>query len=129
MSSATTGPDGEAVPGAPHAVTIRTPDARLIWYTAPGSRSGAAIAGLGVLEGWHGYLVRDDYAGWHQFDAQLAGARQCAAHLIRHCTGVLELRPQWQAWAGQVRDILREAAAAIHAALAGKPWLPVPVTA
>jgi transposase len=113
-----TGPDGEAEPGAPHAVTIRTPDARLIWYAALGSRSGAAIAGLGVLEGWHGYLVRDDYAGWHQFDAQLAGVQQCCAHLIRHCKGVLELHPQWQAWAGQVRDILREAAAAVQAARA-----------
>lgn len=110
------GPDGEAVPGAPHAVTIRTPDARLIWYAALGSRSGAAIKGLGVLDGWHGYLVRDDYAGWHQFDTELAGVQQCAAHLIRHCKGVLELHPQWQAWAGQVRDILREAAAAVQAA-------------
>jgi transposase len=107
---------GETVPGAPHAVTLRTPDARLIWYAAMGSRSGPAIAGLGVLEGWHGYLVRDDYAAWHQFDAQLAGVQQCAAHLIRHCKGVLELHPQWQAWAGQVRDILREAAAAVQAA-------------
>ena len=111
-----TGPDGAVVPGAPHAVTIRTPDARLIWYAAMGSRSSAAIAGLGVLEGWHGYLVRDDYAGWHQFDAQLAGVQQCAAHLIRHCKGVLELHPQWQAWAGQVRDILREATAAVETA-------------
>jgi hypothetical protein len=107
---------GETEPGAPHAVTIRTPDARLIWYAALGSRSGPAIKGLGVLEGWHGYLVRDDYAAWHQFDAQLAGARQCCAHLIRHCKGVLELHPQWQARAGQVRDILREAAAAVEAA-------------
>ena len=71
---------GETVPGAPHAVTLRTPDARLIWYAAMGSRSGPAIAGLGVLDGWHGYLVRDDYAAWHQFDAQLAGVQQCAAH-------------------------------------------------
>jgi transposase len=70
---------GETVPGAPHAVTLRTPDARLIWYAAMGSRSGPAIAGLGVLDGWHGYLVRDDYAAWHQFDAQLAGVQQCAA--------------------------------------------------
>jgi hypothetical protein len=38
------------------------------------------------------------------------------SHLIRHCKGVLELHPQWQAWAGQVRDILREAAAAVEAA-------------
>lgn len=107
---------GATVPGAPHAVTLRTPDARLIWYAAMGSRSGPAIAGLGVLDGWHGFLVRDDYAAWHQFDAQLAGVQQCAAHLIRHCKGVLELHPQWQAWAGQVRDILREAATAVEAA-------------
>jgi len=116
VSSKDTGEHGETEPGAPHAVTIRTPDARLIWYAALGSRSGPAIKGLGVLDGWHGYLVRDDYAGWHQFDAQLAGVQQCCAHLIRHCKGVLELHPQWQAWAGQVRDILREAAAAVEAA-------------
>jgi hypothetical protein len=49
---------GKPAEGAPHAVTIRTPDARLIWYAAMRSRSGASIAGPGVMEGWHGYLVR-----------------------------------------------------------------------
>lgn len=111
-----TGPDGGEAEGAPHAVTIRTPDARLIWYAAMRSRSSASIAGLGVLDGWRGYLVRDDYAAWNQFDAQLAGVQQCCAHLIRYCTGVLELHPQWQAWAGKVRGILREAAAAVQTA-------------
>jgi transposase len=111
-----TGPDGKPAEGAPHAVTIRTPDARLIWYAAMRSRSSASIAGLGVLDGWHGYLVRDDYAAWNQFDAQLAGVQQCCAHLVRYCTGVLELHPQWQSWAGKVRAILREAAAAVEAA-------------
>ena len=53
-------------------MTIRTPDERLIWYAAASSRSGTR-SGPGVLEGWRGYLVRDDYAGWHQFDAGLAG--------------------------------------------------------
>jgi transposase len=84
---------GEPVPGSPHAVTVRTPDARLVWYAPISSRSKTAIAGLGVMAGYAGYLVRDDYAGWHQFDAQLAGVGQCAAHLIRHCKGVLELHP------------------------------------
>jgi hypothetical protein len=111
------GPNARQAKGAPHAVTIRTPDARLIWYAAMRSRSSASIAGLGVLDGWHGYLVRDDYAAWNQFDAQLAGVQQCCAHLVRYCTGVLELHPQWQAWAGKVRSILREAAAAVQAAL------------
>jgi transposase len=109
---------GEPVAGSPHAVTVRTPDARLVWYAPIGSRSKAALAGLGVLEGYTGYLVRDDYAGWYQFDAQLAGVQQCVAHLIRHAKGVLELHPTQQQWAGQVITVLREAAAAVTAAKA-----------
>ncbi|MCA1694008.1 MAG: IS66 family transposase [Actinobacteria bacterium] len=108
---------GQPVPGSPHAVTVRTPDARLVWYAAMGSRSKTAIAGLGVLDGYTGYLVRDDYAGWHQFDAQLAGVGQCAAHLIRHAKGVLELHPTQQNWAGEVITVLREAATAVTDAI------------
>jgi transposase len=104
---------GEPVPGSPHAVTVRTPDARLVWYAPIGSRSKTSIAALGVMEGYAGYLVRDDYAGWYQFDAQLAGVGQCAAHLIRHAKGVLELHPTQQHWAADVITVLREAAAAV----------------
>jgi hypothetical protein len=114
-----TDPDtGGQVPGAPHAVTLRTPDARLVWYAALTSRSKTAIAALGVLDGWGGFLVRDDYAGWHQFDDHLAGVQQCCAHLIRHCKGVWELHRDWQRWAGQVITVLREAARAVDAARA-----------
>jgi transposase len=35
------------------------------------SRTSDSIADLDVLDNWHGYLVRDDYAGWHQFDPHL----------------------------------------------------------
>jgi hypothetical protein len=108
---------GQPVPGSPHAVTVRTPDARLVWYAPIGSRSKTSIAGLGVLQGYAGYLVRDDYAGWYQFDTQLAGVQQCAAHLIRHAKGVLELHPTQQQWAGQVIGVLREAAAAVAEAI------------
>ncbi len=111
---------GTPVPGSPHAVTVRTPDARLVWYAPIGSRSKIAIADLGVLDGYTGYLVRDDYAGWHQFDAQLAGVGQCAAHLIRHAKGVLELHPTQQQWAGEVITVLREAAAAVTDAKANE---------
>ncbi len=104
---------GEPVAGSPHAVTVRTPDARLVWYAPIGSRSKTALAGLGVLQDYAGYLVRDDYAGYYQFDAHLAGVQQCAAHLIRHCKGVLELHPTHQKWAGEVITVLREAAAAV----------------
>ncbi|MGH3821509.1 MAG: IS66 family transposase [Pseudonocardiaceae bacterium] len=104
---------GQPVPGSPHAVTVRTPDARLVYYAAMGSRSKTDIAGLGVLQGYTGYLVRDDYTAWHQFDTQLAGVQQCVAHLIRHAKGVLELHPTQQNWAGEVITVLREAAAAV----------------
>ena len=113
-----TGQQGEVVPGAPHVVTLRTPDARLVWLTVIGSRSKTAIKDLGVLDGYTGYLVRDDYAGWHQFDAKLAGVQQCVAHLFRHLHGVLDLHKDWQAWAEKVRQVLGEAGAAVERAKA-----------
>jgi hypothetical protein len=109
--------------GSPHAVTVRTPDARLVWYAPIGSRSKTALAALGVLEGYCGYLLRDDYAGYYQFDAQLTGVQQCAAHMIRHCTGVLELHPTQQNWAGKVITVLREAAAVTDATTAERTEL------
>ena len=109
---------GEQVVGAPHAVTLRTPDARLIWYAGMTSRSKASIADLDVLEDYHGYLVRDDCAGWHQFDPHLAGVQQCAAHIIRHCKAVLELHPDWQKWAAHVITVLRKTAEAVDEACA-----------
>ena len=69
---------GEPVPGSPHAVTVRTPDARLVWYAPIGSRSKTALVGLGVLAGYAGYLVRDDYAGWHQFEC---ATRRCCCRM------------------------------------------------
>lgn len=102
---------GEPVPGAPHAVTLRTPDARLAYSTGMVSHSKTSIASFGVLDDWHGYLMRDDYAGWHQFDPPPAAVQQCAAHIIRHCKGALELHPQWQQWAAQAITVLRAASA------------------
>jgi hypothetical protein len=67
-------PGGEPADGSPHVVTIRTPDARLVWYKAIAARTAKKIAQLGVFTAWYGILVRDDYAGWHRFDAQLAGS-------------------------------------------------------
>jgi transposase IS66 family protein/transposase IS66-like protein len=104
---------GEPVPGSEHVITVRTPDERLVLLAAASSRSSAAIRAVGVLDGWGGYLVRDDYAGWHQFDDDLAGVGQCGAHLIRHLQGVWDLHPTWQDWAAQVQQILRQASQAV----------------
>jgi hypothetical protein len=45
-------------------VTFRTPDERLIWLAAIGSRSKDDLAGLGVLAGWRGIFVREVKAAY-----------------------------------------------------------------
>lgn len=108
-----TGADGTPLPGSPHMITVRSAGPGLVCYTPVHARSAEAIAALGVMDGYTGVLVRDDYAGWHQFDGQLAGVGQCGAHLIRHPQDVWELHPDWQKWARIVQDILREAHTAV----------------
>jgi hypothetical protein len=110
--------DGTPAAGSPHVVTVRTPDERLVWYAAAPSRSSEAIKNLSIMDGYHGILVRDDYAGWAQFDAQLDGVQQCCQHLSRHLKGVHTLHPDWQHWAEEVRQVLREAHRAVQDALA-----------
>jgi hypothetical protein len=111
-------PDGQPATGSPHVVTVRTPDQRLVWYQAITSRAAQKIKDLGVFDRWHGVLVRDDYAGYHQFDDQLAGVQQCAAHVLRHLQGVAELDTDNQLWATQVATALPDAAALVAKATA-----------
>jgi len=114
---------GEPAAGSPHVVILRTPEARLSWYRALPARTKKALRDLGLLStketqgGFTGYLVRDDYSAWHQFDSTLAGVQQCVAHLFRHLQGVMDLDPVIQAWAGKTRDVLREAHTAVEAAI------------
>jgi hypothetical protein len=70
----------------------------LVWYKDIAARTSKKIAELGVFNNWDGILVRDDYAGWYQFDATLAGVQQCGAHLIRHLQGLPDLDPREQLW-------------------------------
>lgn len=107
---------GAPVPGSPHVVTVRTPEERLVWYRALSARSKLALRTLGLLNDYTGYLVRDDYTAWHQFDANAAGVQQCVAHLFRHVQDVLDIHPTQQGWAGTVRQVLREAHTAVESA-------------
>jgi transposase len=121
----TTAAAGAAGCGNPHVYTVRTmractgggPD--LIWYGAAGNRTKAAIAGFGILDGFTGVLVRDDYGGYLSYDAGLAGVQQCLAHLYRYLDDAYETGPESQAWTRQAGDALREAAAAVRTARAG----------
>jgi transposase len=112
------GDDGAVLAGSPHVVTVRTPDERLVWYAAMPSRSSEAIKGLGVMDGYRGILVRDDYNGWAQFDAQLTRVQQCCQHIARHLNGVHALHQDWQHWAEEVRQVLKQAHAAVQDAVA-----------
>src|SRR5579875_3045298 len=64
--------------GNPHVYTVRTlrgwtgggPD--LIWYGAAGDRTKDSITGFGILDGYAGVLVRDDYGGYLSYDTALA---------------------------------------------------------
>lgn len=101
--------DGQPAAGSPHIVTVRTPDERLVWYASITSRSSANLKDLGIFDQWPGVLVRDDYAGYHQFDATLGGVQQCASHLLRHLQSVAELDTDNKLWADQVAKALRDA--------------------
>jgi transposase len=110
--------------GNPHVYTVRTmraytgggPD--LIWYGAAGNRTKASITGFGILDGYAGVLVRDDYGGYLSYDAGLAGVQQCLAHLYRYLDDAYATDPESQVWTRQAGDALRAAAAAAGAARA-----------
>jgi len=122
--------------GNPHVYTVRTmraytgggPD--LIWYGAAGNRTKLAITGFGILDGYRGVLVRDDYGGYLSYDAGLAGVQQCLAHLYRYLDDAYATDPGSQVWTRQAGDALREAAAAVRVARAGnrepRPLAPGP---
>jgi hypothetical protein len=108
--------------GNPHVYTVRTmrgyagggPD--LIWYGAAGNRTKAAITGFGILDGYYGVLVRDDYGGYLSYDAGLAGVQQCLAHLYRYLDDAYVIDPVSQVWTRQAGDALRAAGVAVRAA-------------
>jgi hypothetical protein len=110
---------GRPVAGAAHVMVLRTPDQRLVWYRAMASRCTQAIKALGVLDGYRGYLVRDGYTGYRQFETTLAGVQQCCQHVIRRLKGVAVLGPGGvQDWTDEVRAALTDAHQAVEAAKA-----------
>ena len=90
--------------GNPHVYTVRTMraytggGADLIWYGAAGNRTKLSITGFGILDGFAGVLVRDDYGGYLSYDAGLAGVQQCLAHLYRYLDDAYAIDPGSQVW-------------------------------
>jgi transposase len=108
--------------GNPHVYTVRTMlaytggGADLIWYGAAGNRTKASITGFGILDGFAGVLVRDDYGGYLSYDTTLAGVQQCLAHLYRYLDDAYATDPVSQVWTRQAGDALRAAGTAVRAA-------------
>jgi hypothetical protein len=110
--------DGKAAAGAPHVLIVRTPDGRLTFLQAIGSRRKDAIA-AGLPGAFTGYLITDGYTGYQHLLGRLAGIQQCAAHVIRRCRAVTKLGPGGlQSWAGDIITVLREASQAVEDARA-----------
>ena len=104
--------------GSPHVLIARTPDGRLTWLQAIGSRRKADVAS-GIPAAFTGSLITDGYTGYQHLLERLAGIQQCCAHVIRRCRAVTKLGPgSLQSWAGDIIAILREAHQAVEEARA-----------
>jgi transposase len=120
-------PDGENDPeekdcktaaGSPHVLIVRTPDGRLTFLQAIGSRRKDSVGG-GIPAAFTGYLITDGYAGYQHLLTRIAGIQQCIQHVIRRCRAVGEPGPGGvQDWAGDIITILREAHRAVEDARA-----------
>jgi transposase len=117
-------PDGEADPeenkdakkagGAPHVLIVTTPDGRLTFLQALGSRRKGSVAG-GIPAGFAGYLMTDGYTGYqHLIGPRVKGIQQCCQHIIRRARAVQKVGPGGvQDWAADVIAVLREAHQAV----------------
>jgi hypothetical protein len=108
---------GKAASGSPHVLITRTPDGRLTFLQAIGSRRKGSVAAA-VPARFTGYLITDGYTGYQHLLSHLAGIQQCAQHVIRRRRAVTKLGPGGlQNRAADIITVLRDA----HAAGVGEP--------
>ena len=87
----------KAAVGAPHVLIVRTPDGRLTFLQAIGSRRKDAIA-AGIPGLFTGALITDGYTAYQHLLGRLAGIQQCAQHYAD--TVVMPIRGRWRWPAG-----------------------------
>ena len=110
--------DGKAPAGAPHVLIVKTPDGRLTWLQALGSRRKDSV-GAGIPAAFAGHLMTDGYTGYQHLLSRIAGIQQCCQHVIRRARAVQKLGPGGvQNWAGDVIAILGQAHRAVEEARA-----------
>lgn len=96
---------------------------KLVWFGAADNRGHAALDGFGILPGYTGTLVRDDYTAYAKYDRHLTAVQLCCAHLLRGLRGIGELdadRERVQrCWTQPASQALLDAKAAVAKARAG----------
>jgi hypothetical protein len=88
--------DGKAAAGAPHVLITRTPDGRLTFLQAIGSRRKGSVAAA-VPASFTGYLITDGYTGYQHLLSRLAGIQQCAQHYADTVVMPIPGRGRWRA--------------------------------
>ena len=83
--------------GAPHVLIVRTPDGRLTFLQAIGSRRKGDIA-AGTPGLFTGPLITDGYTAYQHLLTRLAGIQQCCAHYADTVVMPIPGRSRW--WAG-----------------------------
>ena len=110
--------DGKSAAGAPHVLIVKTPDGRLTWLQAIGSRRKDSVGG-GIPAAFTGHLMTDGYTGYQHLLSRIAGIQQCCQHVIRRCRAVQKLGPGGaQNWAGDIITVLGQAHRAVEDARA-----------
>jgi transposase len=110
--------DARAAAGSPHVLIVRTPDGRLTFLQAIGSRRKGSVGG-GIPAAFTGHLITDGYAGYQHLLSRIAGIQQCAQHVIRRCRAVTKLGPGGvQNWAADIIAVLGQAHRAVEDARA-----------
>lgn len=95
---------------------------QLAWSGAAAGRGHAQLDTFGVLPGYRGTVVRDDYAACARYDQQLTAVQLCRARLIRALRGLGDMdqhgtRVQ-RCWTEPVISALTDAKAAVAKARA-----------
>ena len=110
--------DGKTAAGAPHVLIVKTPDGRLTWLQAIGSRRKDSVGG-GIPAAFTGPLMTDGYTGYQHLLSRIAGIQQCCQHVTRRCRAVQKLGPGGaQNWAGDIIAVLGQAHRAVEDARA-----------
>lgn len=93
---------------------------KLVWFGAAAGRGHAQLDGFGILPGYRGTLVRDDYAGYAKYDRDLTAVQLCCAHLTRTLRRISELDREGEkiqgCWADEIAAVLLEAKHAVDQA-------------